>query len=328
MAAWYVRCVNVMCCLKSKTPHSGPSNAVSPSVVSDVSTGLDATLLDALRSGNPLALQATAGLIDNSLMQRLLGTDRTDVRESARDESRSGSAPGVDLSEHGSIEPTVADRVNHQFWRNIAVAAEGMGLVNAARHMHRFLDNDGSPIELDVEQIYAASSKFAAAMATLKAELIEDAYFSLDFVDWDKPHQWQMHDVVLSGDQTYIGKSDSQDWFYAMGGNTHTASARVAYPPGSDIDGMLFFNVNYNVYDMYNWDEGKSVTIAGITVRDEDLGRLHATGLAQEFEMSGDYDASFNIVAEAFAPETPSRLVWEESPEATDGRSDADRERK
>ena len=42
-----------------------------------------------------------------------------------------------------------------------------------------------------------------------------------------------------------------------------------------------------HIFDRYNWDQGKAVTIAGITVKDEQLGRLHRVGLAQEYEVNG-----------------------------------------
>jgi hypothetical protein len=42
-----------------------------------------------------------------------------------------------------------------------------------------------------------------------------------------------------------------------------------------------------HVYDRYNWDQGKSVTIAGIPLKDEQLGRLYRVGLASEYDING-----------------------------------------
>lgn len=40
-------------------------------------------------------------------------------------------------------------------------------------------------------------------------------------------------------------------------------------------------------FDRTNWDQGKSVTIAGATVTDAQVGRWHRVGLAREYEMHG-----------------------------------------
>jgi hypothetical protein len=45
--------------------------------------------------------------------------------------------------------------------------------------------------------------------------------------------------------------------------------------------------IEFHVFDRYNWDKGKSVTIGPFVVTDESLGELHRTGLAQEYEVNG-----------------------------------------
>src|SRR6478735_6818996 len=39
----------------------------------------------------------------------------------------------------------------------------------------------------------------------------------------------------------------------------------------------------------YNWDVGKSVTIAGIRITDEFMGEFHRQGLAREFDCRGSF---------------------------------------
>jgi hypothetical protein len=53
-------------------------------------------------------------------------------------------------------------------------------------------------------------------------------------------------------------------------------------------------NFEYKFYDRYNWDKGKSVTFAGITVTDEFMGEFHRQGLAQEFDCVGSFRRSFS----------------------------------
>ncbi|MBE7451440.1 MAG: hypothetical protein HS111_21840 [Kofleriaceae bacterium] len=82
------------------------------------------------------------------------------------------------------------------------------------------------------------------------------------------------------------------------------------------------------MFDRYNWDQGKSVTIAGITVRDEQLGRLHRVGLAREFDVEGSstpHESSWTFTG-AGAGATPEG----QAPTGRDlagGRADPTRER-
>lgn len=42
------------------------------------------------------------------------------------------------------------------------------------------------------------------------------------------------------------------------------------------------------MWDRYNWDAGKSTTFpGGVVIPDSEMGRLHKTGLAREFDMRG-----------------------------------------
>jgi nucleoid-associated protein YgaU len=43
----------------------------------------------------------------------------------------------------------------------------------------------------------------------------------------------------------------------------------------------------YRFYDRYNWDRGKQTPFVILTVKDEDMGRLHRVGLAREFDVTG-----------------------------------------
>jgi hypothetical protein len=49
----------------------------------------------------------------------------------------------------------------------------------------------------------------------------------------------------------------------------------------------LILDFEYHVYDRYNWDNGKWVKIAGVTITDHFMGEFHREGLAQEFDQVG-----------------------------------------
>lgn len=66
------------------------------------------------------------------------------------------------------------------------------------------------------------------------------------------------------------------------------------------------------MWDRYNWESGKSTTFpGGITISDDDMGRLHKVGFAQKFGMrssSSTYTQDLNSgSAPGLAPADPGR---------------------
>jgi hypothetical protein len=45
----------------------------------------------------------------------------------------------------------------------------------------------------------------------------------------------------------------------------------------------------YKFFDRYNWDTGKKVELAGITITDVFMGEFHRQGLAKEFNCYGSF---------------------------------------
>jgi hypothetical protein len=58
----------------------------------------------------------------------------------------------------------------------------------------------------------------------------------------------------------------------------------------------------YNFYDRYNWDNGKSVELAGITITDKFMGEFHRQGLGQEFDCAGSFERRFSWQAGTTIP--------------------------
>ena len=85
----------------------------------------------------------------------------------------------------------------------------------------------------------------------------------------------------------------SQDWFYAVGSFHYNTQAKIEVKPPATPGDQPEVTVTYRtqVRDRYNWDTGKSTEVPGVgTVTDDDMQRLHRTGLAQEFDMGGTSD--------------------------------------
>ena len=64
----------------------------------------------------------------------------------------------------------------------------------------------------------------------------------------------------------------------------------------TDTSGQLAYRIEYEYkfYDRYNWDAGKSVTFANITVTDHFMGEFHRQGLAREFNCLGSMRRVFS----------------------------------
>ncbi|WP_258036754.1 hypothetical protein [Streptomyces sp. SM10] len=72
----------------------------------------------------------------------------------------------------------------------------------------------------------------------------------------------------------------------------------VTVSPGDGGKPQVSLDYQVNVWDRYNWGSGKSTTFpGGVTIPDDDMGRLHKVGFAQEFDMrgsSGTYTQDLN----------------------------------
>jgi hypothetical protein len=93
------------------------------------------------------------------------------------------------------------------------------------------------------------------------------------------------------GEGGYNRQSESTNWFYAIGGYTSWGRGTVLVSPGARKEFRLEFE--YRFYDRYNWDTGKQVTIAGITITDQFMGEFHRQGIAQEFDCVGTMKHTF-----------------------------------
>ena len=202
-------------------------------------------------------------------------------RETAKEPPPDGSGEwGAEAENRGW-----SDRVNHFKWMRIADAAEALGLTNAARHMRHYLENSGTPLEVSVDAMLrdlpTLRQKYQLEMGLARQR-------ANDLVNSSSPVS---QTVRLNGDRknAYATRSESEDWFFAMGGFTYWYTADVVVVPNRQALGLprIVMTFRLNVFDRYNWDAGKSVTILGREIKDVELGCLHRVGLAREYEIHG-----------------------------------------
>jgi hypothetical protein len=87
----------------------------------------------------------------------------------------------------------------------------------------------------------------------------------------------------------YNYQAESRNWFFAIGGYTKWGQGIATVKNGSEYE----LEFEYKFYDRYNWDAGKSVTFAGITVTDKFMGEFHRQGQAKEFDCYGSFKRRF-----------------------------------
>jgi hypothetical protein len=180
------------------------------------------------------------------------------------------------------------DHITEETFYRAADAADALGMNNAARHMRHYLENSGSTMQIDpnkmVKDLPVIKSRIDASYQT---NVIDAAKAKVTAEFNGKPMTFQ---ITTPWKSEYATKGMSQDWFYAVGGFSYSHTATVTVTPGKDGQPIVHIDSKLNVFDRYNWDGGKSVTIGPFTVTDERLGQLHKTGLAKEFEVRGSSD--------------------------------------
>lgn len=184
---------------------------------------------------------------------------------------------------HGAQQPGLGNRLSKQLWYRVADAAESLNMTNAARHMRHYLNNTGATLRVNVGMMLRDLPGLQARLNDEIDRAKDEANQRIATADRTKPI-----DFSLTGQRRnyYASKGESADWYFAIGGMTYWYTARVQVRP---VNGkaVVRMSIQLHVFDRYNWDQGKSVTIAGVTVSDETLGELHKRGLAREFLVEG-----------------------------------------
>jgi hypothetical protein len=215
--------------------------------------------------------------------QRGAGGDELDRRVG----THGGEADGSGTWGSASDDRGVTDRANHYMWTRVALAAETMGMPNAARHMRHYLGNTGATLNVSVD----AMLRDVETLRQAYERQLLDARQKAELRVADMGSTVTATNFQLTGDRrsdVYCSQSVSRDWYFAIGGFTYWYTAEVQVVPGEGgTPPQITMLFTLHVFDRYNWDQGKAVSIAGITVKDEQLGRLHRVGLAQEYDVNG-----------------------------------------
>jgi hypothetical protein len=187
---------------------------------------------------------------------------------------------------HAVVVPAWQD---HLLWQAL-YAGSGLfallGMGDAARQMRHYLDNDGAPIVIDVDRMLDDMPAWRAEVDHEIAQYAETISRTLHEEAARRP---MTHARVLRFDDagwrgSYATRDRSLDWYFAVGGFAYTFTA-IAVVPARDEPAHVYLQVH--VYDRYDWDRGRATSLGPVTIDNESIGRLHAAGLAREYEVMG-----------------------------------------
>ncbi|MFD3656401.1 hypothetical protein [Streptomyces sp. NPDC058620] len=186
-----------------------------------------------------------------------------------------------------SEEPTPRDLLLLARAEGIAAGGDVTGEVAASRNMEHYLRGTGEPLDLDVDRILHADSGFRSEIGTLHLAENQEVWRRQALDEFERAGSDKT--VVVPVESQALGRTFGEDeWFHAVGSHQQNVSGMVTVTPGEGGTPKVSLDYQVNVWDRYNWDSGKSTTFpGGVVIPDDDMGRLHKVGFAQEFDMRG-----------------------------------------
>ncbi len=154
---------------------------------------------------------------------------------------------------------------------------------NASLHMLHYLHASGRTLTINLESMVdsgpTATGRFRNEVAQAQ-KFVESLPVGTHSI------------TSKTAESAYNFKDESKDWYFAVGGYSTWGKGTATVSNGA-AGREYELKFEYKFYDRYNWDGGKSVEIAGITITDQFMGEFHRQGLAQEFDMVGSIKRTF-----------------------------------
>ncbi|MFB7369122.1 hypothetical protein ACFC0D_04705 [Streptomyces sp. NPDC056222] len=235
-------------------------------------------------------------------------------------------APDRGAGPYNVEEPGFEEWYTRAKMRTIQEGADAAGLVDAARHMDHYLDdNKGEPIVLPVDKMLSENEGFRAHMED-HIRRSQDDWRDMALAEFKANGGRPVAIPVETANQRdyEFRQGDDLNWFYAVGSTRANVTGVVTVVPDAAGQPQVGLDYQVNAWDRYNWDQGKGVDIYGMGVPDGQMARLHTTGLAQEFDMSGSSSVKHYDLGSAAS--NPEPLPEPDDPGREGGRTDNGRE--
>ncbi|MGW1148572.1 hypothetical protein ACWD6I_26855 [Streptomyces sp. NPDC002454] len=189
---------------------------------------------------------------------------------------------------YDSESPSFDDWATKQKMELLAEGADWKGMTDASRHMTHYLGGSGGPLHLPVDKMIADVPDFKSYVdSTIRGNQGSWRERALEEFreSGGKPIAFPVE--VQSDRGFYFRQKFDENWFFAVGGTNSNVTGVVTAVPDASGNPKVSVDYQVNVWDRYNWDEGKGVNIGPVGIPDGEMAKLHRVGLAQEFDMSG-----------------------------------------
>jgi hypothetical protein len=150
---------------------------------------------------------------------------------------------------------------------------------DAVAHMRHYLNNTGNDLTLDIAGLMRKSGQFRGHFDDELAE-------ARTFCETLAPGRYAISSSRLGSG--YFRQAEDRNLFFAIGGYSFWGQGAVEIAvrdSGKLRDHLLDFEFHF--YDRYNWDAGKSVSVAGVKITDDFMQKFHLQCYAREFDVKG-----------------------------------------
>ncbi|MEU3775967.1 hypothetical protein AB0F11_22660 [Streptomyces sp. NPDC032472] len=231
---------------------------------------------------------------------------------------------------HGAEDPGWRDWSTRTKMQLLVFGADGGDLNDASRHMKHYLDDTGTPMKLPVDKMLTDNAGFQGHVDRRHLQNSEAAWREEALAEFERNGGRPVAMPVETANADYSFSEADPNWYYAVGSARSNVTGVVTVVPDADGKPVVGLDYQVNVWDRYNWDEGKGVHIGKFQIPDGEMGRQHKVGLAQEFDMAGSSSVKHYELGSggpAPAPDDPGRAGERSDPgrHARDGEGEIDR---
>jgi hypothetical protein len=192
--------------------------------------------------------------------------------------------PGPGSGEFDSIEPELRDRRLKSQMGLKATAAWIAGYDDAAEHLQHYLGASGETIGVDIPGMIEEIPGFQDNIReSYRSNVISEVNATIA-----REYNGGTLEFAIVPKQWSSFSAPDGNWFLALGIFEYNFTSSVVVSPGSGGRLNVSITSNIHVYDRYDWNAGQVAPMPdGSMVLDNNMARLHRSGLARDFEIRG-----------------------------------------
>jgi hypothetical protein len=150
---------------------------------------------------------------------------------------------------------------------------------DAVLHMRQYLNNTGNDLRLNVAALMQKSKQ-------LREHYTDELRVAKAFCETLPPGRHAISSSKLGAG--YFRQSEDTNLYFAIGGYSFWGQGKLnvnSHNRESLREYVLEFEFHF--FDRYNWDAGKSVSIAGMKITDDFMQKFHRQCYAREYDVRG-----------------------------------------